>query len=111
MKPACVICGRPAEEGHHITGRAGPGLGYLDPDLRLALCIPDHGREGTSVRRQGIEWPIGDLLVHRLFRVADCERRLADLERGLVLDPISTRAMANLTFEAVTAIKYPGGRR
>jgi hypothetical protein len=100
------VCGvRGPVHRHHITGRIGQGLRYLDPSLTVALCPACHAREHVAIRRSGREWlaPGADPLVHRHIRVADFLNRLSDLDRRLVLDAGSTRALAALNLESVEA--------
>src|SRR5205823_13197345 len=48
----CLLCGRPADEDHHLTARvAGDRSPYLDPDLRLCVCHDDHQLFGDDQKR------------------------------------------------------------
>lgn len=104
MKPSCVICGRRPVERHHPTGRAGHDLPYFDSGFVVPLCKLCHDREHVALRRRGLEWPTTGSLRHRLHRVADHLGRLADVERGIVLDPAATRALAELLVEAASLV-------
>jgi len=78
----CVACGRKVEvQGHHVTGRPGPGLVYLDPMFVADLCQECHTREHAALRRAGLAWPRGSLLAHRLARSASFLSRLIESGR------------------------------
>ena len=39
----CVLCGGPADDAHHITGRGFGGMGLTAPDLlTMPVCRADH---------------------------------------------------------------------
>ncbi len=82
MDEPCAICGRPAEDPHHLTGR-GPDSEYLDDDLAAPLCHDDHELLHEDLRHDRIDKPFGDLSVfervaYRLERVAVFFSRLAE---------------------------------
>lgn len=61
-----------------MTGRAGPGLAYLDVSFSIPLCKPCHDLEHVAARRAGLAWPAGPLLAYRLARTANLLSRLID---------------------------------
>lgn len=100
MKRTCVACGAAGPlERHHVTGRAGPGLAYLDPAFTVELCKGCHDREHVALRRAGLAWPEGPVLAHRLRRTANLLSRLVDA--GWL--PAWTAPLSNLLAEAADA--------
>jgi hypothetical protein len=95
-RQACLFCGHRPVHLHHVTGRPGPGLPYLDSDLVVPLCRPCHHREHVVLRRLRLEWPTTDVLRHRRLRVGEHLGRLADADRWFAADPPSTRALSRL---------------
>lgn len=100
---------------HHVTGRTVAHGPYLDPALVIPLCVPGsadarrgttcHPREHVVLRRLGLDTADGrGPLSHRVLRVTDLCTRLADRDRGLVLDPASTRALGALLDEVANVI-------
>jgi len=79
---ACLLCGEPAEAGHHVTWRGADGS-YLDPEFRAPLCHSHHEfvrddrwtSEGTDAGRSD---PFLDSLYVRLSRTASFVGRLAE---------------------------------
>lgn len=79
MTGTCAACGELAEvEAHHVTGRAGRGLSYLDLGFTVEMCKTCHDLEHVSARRAGLAWPSGPFLSHRLARTANLLSRLVD---------------------------------
>jgi hypothetical protein len=70
----CGLCGRPAVDRHHVTGRGASGK-YLDPAFTVALCHDDHELVDADLRSLGIQGPSGgvsflDGLALRLRRLS-----------------------------------------
>jgi hypothetical protein len=53
----CAICGKPAEDEHHLIGR-GHAFVQLDPTLTADVCHDDHELLHDDCRRQGIDKPL-----------------------------------------------------
>lgn len=72
----CSLCGQPAIDAHHLTGR-GPDGAYLHPELTADLCHHHHETVHDVLRHQRLDnpppadgWtPLG-LVEHTLRRVA-----------------------------------------
>lgn len=78
----CAICGQPAVDPHHLTGK-GPDGGYLDGELTAPTCHDDHELLHEDLRHDRIDKPLGDVSVfervaYRLERVAVFFSRLAE---------------------------------
>ena len=71
MKPGCLVCGDPACQGNHPTGRGSDGR-YLDPDLRLPYCHDHHELFHDDWRTLGID---------DCKRAREPERTLSFIER------------------------------
>ena len=101
MNGTCVACGALAEvEAHHVTGRAGRGLDYLDPEFTIELCKACHDLEHVAARRAGLAWPAGPHISHRLARTANLLCRLIDAGRL----PAWLTPLAELLAEAAEAL-------
>lgn len=108
---ACAICGKPAVDDHHVTGR-GPDGAYLDPDLKTPLCHDDHELAGDDLRDEGLEKPLCAApgptvsvvkVAYRLERAAVFLVRVAEavpLFRWLAVLAQSMRAWACELYEA-----------
>lgn len=108
MRGTCAACSEPAElEAHHVTGRAGPGLAYLDPAFTVGLCKACHDLEHVATRRAGLAWPTGQLLGYRLARAANLFSRLVDAGQL----PAWLAPVAGLLAEAAEALAAEPGRR
>ncbi len=53
---SCAMCGQPAREMHHVTGR-GPGRGRLDAGLVVGLCRRHHNLVHQDLRGEGLDRP------------------------------------------------------
>jgi hypothetical protein len=78
----CVICGEPACDLHHLTGR-GPDGRQLDEELTAPTCHDDHELVHDDLRHQGVHKPLKETSVfervaYRLERVAVFFARLAE---------------------------------
>ena len=101
MTGRCVACGQEVEvQAHHVSGRGGPGLGYLDPAFTADLCKACHDLEHAALRRAGLAWPRGSSLAHRLARSAALLNRLVDAGRL----PAWLRPLLGLLAEAAEAL-------
>jgi hypothetical protein len=94
---------------HHVDGRLGPGLAYVDPALVVPLDPADHARLHLVLADLGAEWPReGDsLLVHRGRRHAVTSGWAADHDRTLTFDPQAARAMQQLWLKMLDALGGP----
>jgi len=81
MIALCLLCGDPADDPHHVTGR-GTDESYLDPELVSPLCHSGHELVGDDWRTAGV-YEAGDretsleLLELRLARLGMFFGRLA----------------------------------
>lgn len=80
---SCVICGRPARELHHPTGRDAEGR-YLDACWTVPLCLACHRQDLPLWRDFGLD-ALTDPVVARLGRDAFFLGRL--VLSGAGLDP------------------------
>lgn len=107
---ACSLCGAVGPvHAHHITGRAAPGGAYFDDALVIDVCPRCHTAAGglhPLLRTLGAEFaqPGGDVLAHRLRRVAVHAELIGEGGRPLVLAPKSARGLAALLREAAVAV-------
>ena len=81
----CVYCHASAAQRHHPTGRGADG-GYLDPELRVPVCVPCHAVDHQLWRHFGLD-TADDHVLARLGRLAFLVGRLGDLERPVALAP------------------------
>jgi hypothetical protein len=84
MEPTerCIACSKPADHGHHVTGR-GSDHDQLDSDLTVPLCHEDHVLIHQDLRTAGIDDPtemntVPERIEHRLRRVATLLGRLSE---------------------------------
>ncbi len=91
---------------HHVSGRRGPGLAYIDPDLVVALSPAEHRRLHLVLDDLGVSWPRPDepLLAHRARRHAILWGWAADHGRSLAFDPASARAVQRLWLDVVDTL-------
>ena len=91
---ACVICGSPAADLHHLTGRCADGS-YLHPRLTAPLCHDDHELCGEDLRDEDLERPCADTseigqLAYGIARVATFLARAVEADPGKAwLEPIA----------------------
>jgi hypothetical protein len=83
----CSICGGPADDAHHLTGR-GPGHVHLDPDLVAPLCHDDHELVHEDLRQEALDNPTVATsptrqVAFRLRRAAIFLARVADANPAL----------------------------
>ena len=88
---------------HHIDGRRGPGLGYIDATLVVALAPDEHARLHLLLDDLGTTWPLDGepLLVHRARRHAVTFGWAADHGRALTFDAAAARAMQRLWLDVL----------
>jgi len=68
MGAACVLCGHPSEDPHHVTGWGWKGT-QLDDDYRLPLCHDDHELVHDDLRQAGIDKPLqGKTVIEEVAR-------------------------------------------
>lgn len=77
----CVLCGRPARELHHPTGRDSAGR-YFDPRWTVPLCLACHRQDLPLWRDFGLDG-LADPVVARLGRNTFFLGRLALSDRKL----------------------------
>ena len=64
----CAICGEPACDEHHLTGRGADGK-QLDDELVAPACHEHHEVIHAELRIEGIDTPLkGEHLLERLER-------------------------------------------
>jgi hypothetical protein len=83
----CAICGQPADDPHHLTGRGCDGA-YLDPDLTASTCHDDHELLHEDLRNEGVDKPLAqativEKIVYRLTRTAVFVGRMAEAIPGM----------------------------
>ncbi|MDA8314739.1 MAG: hypothetical protein M0010_06130 [Actinomycetota bacterium] len=91
---------------HHVDGRLGPGLAYIDAGLVIALAPEEHGRLHLLLDDLDAGWPrVGEpLLVHRARRHAVTWGWAADHGRSLAFDAPAARSMQGLWLAVVDAL-------
>lgn len=57
---SCAMCGKPAREMHHVTGRS-PDRGRLDAALVVGLCLRHHNLIHQDLRVDGLDRPPRDI--------------------------------------------------
>lgn len=87
MTEPCAMCGDPADDSHHLTGR-GLGHAHLDPDLVAPLCHDDHELVHEDLRQEGLDKPTAETaparrVAFRLRRAAIFLARVADANPAL----------------------------
>lgn len=81
----CAICGRPARELHHPTGRDAEGR-YLDPRWTVPVCLSCHRQDMPLWRDFGLD-VLTDPVIARLGRNTFFLGRLTLSGRGLDPEP------------------------
>jgi hypothetical protein len=83
---------------HHLTGRAGPGAGYIHPALVLPLSPRAHVAVHVALRAVGLDSPpVGaDLLAYCRKRAAVQLRLNADEGGSATFDAAAQRVLADL---------------
>ena len=91
---------------HHVDGRLGPGLGYIDAALVVALAPDEHARLHLLLDDLGASWPSeGEpLLAHRARRHAVTFGWAADHGRALTFDPKAARSLQGLWLNVLDAL-------
>ncbi len=109
IAPRCAVCGGAgALQGHHPTRRPATGEPYLDPKLRLWLCVSCHARCHNILRDEGLDWlPAGtDPLAYRLRTVAVQAGWMGDLGRPFsVADGAASWALRGVLLEATATVE------
>jgi hypothetical protein len=92
---------------HHLDGRLGRGLGYVDDDLVVALTPADHRLLHLLLDDLGLRFPPTSepLLLHRARRHAVTCGWAADAGRTLVFDAGAARALQALWLDVVAALE------
>jgi hypothetical protein len=83
----CAVCGRPARERHHPTGR-GADAQYFDPHWTVPLCSGCHRQDLPLWRDFGID-QLTDPVTARLARCAFFVGRLRLAGRGLDAEAVA----------------------
>lgn len=83
----CVVCGRPARERHHPTGRGVDGH-YFDPKWTVPLCSGCHRQDLPLWRDLGIV-ELTDPVAARLARSAFFLGRVTLSGRGLDAETVA----------------------
>jgi hypothetical protein len=83
---------------HHLTGRAGPGAGYIHPALVLPLSPRAHVALHVALRAVGLDSPPygADLLSYCRKRTAMQLRLNADVGEPFTFDAAAQRVLADL---------------
>ena len=94
--PSCVVCGKPAEEVHHIAPFHVDPAKELDIANLCSLCADDHLRIGHLGNFQNINQ---DVLLHaRILRTAkaraDAVRKSVDHPPNVIVFVAADRAMS-----------------
>lgn len=92
---------------HHVDGRLGPGLAYVDGGLTVPLVPVDHRLIHLVLNDLGAEWPSADeaVLLHRVRRHAITCGWAADHDRTLTFDPHAARALQHLWLDVLDALE------
>lgn len=95
-----------APHRHHVDGRLGPGLAYIDDRLTVALESAEHARLHLVLDDLGASWPNPDepLLNHRARRHAITFGWAADHNRALTFDAVAARSLQRVWLEVVDAL-------
>ncbi len=91
---------------HHVDGRLGPGLAYIDEDLVVSLSPAEHARLHLVLEDLGASWPRDSepLIVHRARRQAITFGWAADHGLALTFDAMAARSLQGLWLEVVDAL-------
>lgn len=94
---------------HHLTGRLGPGAGYIHPALVLALTQRDHVAVHVALRAVGLDFPPpdADLLSYCRLRAAVQFRLLADAADPATFEPGALYDLADLLDPSSAARSAP----
>ena len=91
---------------HHVDGRLGPGLAYIDGALVTPLPPADHARLHLLLGDLDGQWPRDGepLLLHRARRHALTFGWAADAGHSLTFDPAAARALQRLWLDVLRAL-------
>ena len=91
---------------HHLDGRLGPALPYVDTELVTPLPPADHARLHLLLGDLETQWPrAGEpILVHRARRHALTFGWAADAGQPLTFDPEAARALQRLWLDVLRAL-------